>query len=165
MKKYVVLIGILGLTLAFANCGQKSKEEASLIQEIAYENEVMNNVQDGNSVAGLSENAGVINGGIDSMASQTASLDGMVTSNPTSKDIQQALKNAGLYAGKVDGSIGPKSKQAIREFQTQNSLKADGKVGPKTWQKLGAYLNQSVPAAAVAVDASGSAQSATSLGE
>ena len=60
---------------------------------------------------------------------------------PTEKEIQQALKNAGIYDGEVDGKIGPRSKRAIEEFQTQNNLKADGKVGAKTWQKLKEHLN------------------------
>ncbi|HTZ11516.1 MAG TPA: peptidoglycan-binding domain-containing protein, partial [Candidatus Margulisiibacteriota bacterium] len=52
---------------------------------------------------------------------------------PTGKDIQSALKNAGFYAGEVDGKIGPKTKAAIEAFQKANNLKPDGKVGPKTW--------------------------------
>ena len=60
---------------------------------------------------------------------------------PTEKEIQQALKNAGLYDGEVDGKIGHRSKKAIEEFQTQNNLKADGKVGSKTWQKLKEHLS------------------------
>ncbi|MDD5236078.1 MAG: peptidoglycan-binding domain-containing protein [Candidatus Omnitrophica bacterium] len=60
---------------------------------------------------------------------------------PANKDIQAALKNAGFYAGEVDGKIGPKSKKAIEEFQKANNLKADGKVGPRTWAALSAYLN------------------------
>ncbi len=63
---------------------------------------------------------------------------------PTNKDIQLALKNAGVYSGPVDGTIGPKSKKAIRDFQTQNGLNADGKVGPRTWKKLSEHL-QSEP--------------------
>lgn len=55
---------------------------------------------------------------------------------PTNKNIQQALKNAGIYNGPVDGNIGPKSKKAIRDFQTQNGLSPDGKVGARTWKKL-----------------------------
>ena len=58
------------------------------------------------------------------------------------KEIQQALKNANLYDGKIDGSSGPKTKNAIMKFQEQNGLNADGKVGAKTWAKLGSFLNQ-----------------------
>jgi len=58
------------------------------------------------------------------------------------KDIQKALKNAGLYSGAVDGKIGPKTKKAIEEFQKAKGLKVDGKVGPMTWAELEKYLAQ-----------------------
>ncbi len=61
---------------------------------------------------------------------------------PTAKEIQQALKNAGLYHGEIDGVVGKMTKQAILEFQRENELKADGKVGPKTWAKLQPFLNE-----------------------
>ena len=64
-----------------------------------------------------------------------------VIEKPTPQQIQQALKNAGLYNGKVDGEIGPKTKRAIEAFQSQNGLTADGKVGAKTWSKLGSHLS------------------------
>ena len=59
-----------------------------------------------------------------------------------SKDIQTALKNAGFYTGAVDGKIGPKTKNAIEEFQKAKGLKVDGKVGPRTWAELETYLVQ-----------------------
>ncbi|MCX5668718.1 MAG: peptidoglycan-binding domain-containing protein [Candidatus Omnitrophica bacterium] len=58
---------------------------------------------------------------------------------PTGIEIQTALKNAGFYAGNIDGKIGPKSKKAIEDFQKANGLKADGKVGPKTWEAMSKY--------------------------
>ncbi|MDP3791133.1 MAG: peptidoglycan-binding domain-containing protein [Candidatus Omnitrophota bacterium] len=58
------------------------------------------------------------------------------------KQIQTALQAAGLYAGNIDGKIGPKTKRAIVEFQKARGLKADGKVGPKTWAELEKYLKQ-----------------------
>ncbi len=58
------------------------------------------------------------------------------------KDIQKALKNAGFYAGAIDGKIGPKTKKAIEEFQNAKGLTADGKVGPKTWAELAKHLAQ-----------------------
>ena len=64
------------------------------------------------------------------------------TSETRNKDIQTALKNAGLYTGPIDGKLGPKTKKAIEEFQTSKGLKADGKVGPKTWTALEKYLVQ-----------------------
>jgi len=56
------------------------------------------------------------------------------------KDIQKALKNAGFYTGAIDGKIGPRTKNAIMEFQKAKALKIDGKVGPKTWVELEKYL-------------------------
>ena len=61
-------------------------------------------------------------------------------SKPTSKNVQQALKNAGFYTGAIDGKIGPKTREAIKEFQKSNSLYSDGIVGKKTWEKLSQYL-------------------------
>ncbi|MBU2102429.1 MAG: peptidoglycan-binding protein [Candidatus Omnitrophica bacterium] len=58
--------------------------------------------------------------------------DAIIPEKPTSADIQKALKNVGLYEGKIDGTIGAKSKKAIEEFQAKNDLTVDGKVGPKT---------------------------------
>ncbi len=57
------------------------------------------------------------------------------------KQIQVALKNAGLYSGNIDGKLGPASKKAIETFQANNGLKVDGKVGPKTWAALEPYLS------------------------
>jgi peptidoglycan hydrolase-like protein with peptidoglycan-binding domain len=68
---------------------------------------------------------------------------GQVSDSPDEKMIQQALKNLGLYTGDIDGSIGPKTKEAIKEFQSKNNLTSDGKVGPKTWAVLKNALNTS----------------------
>jgi peptidoglycan hydrolase-like protein with peptidoglycan-binding domain len=58
----------------------------------------------------------------------------------TGMEVQKALKNAGVYDGKVDGKIGSRTKTAVVEFQRQHSLKADGVIGQKTWSVLKTYL-------------------------
>lgn len=63
--------------------------------------------------------------------------------NPTTKDVQQALKAAGFYQGNVDGKSGPLTRQAVEEFQRINGLKADGVVGHQTWSKLQQYAELS----------------------
>jgi len=71
------------------------------------------------------------------------------TETPDPKNIQQALKNLGLYNGDIDGKIGPKTKEAVKEFQQRHNLEVDGKVGPKTWALLKSALASSAqPAAA-----------------
>lgn len=66
------------------------------------------------------------------------------------KDIQQALKNAGFYNGKIDGVKGKGTKKAIKDFQKANGLKADGIVGSRTWELLFNYLSSEVSAPAPA---------------
>ncbi len=61
-----------------------------------------------------------------------------VAVNP--QDVQLALKNAGYYAGKIDGKVGAQTKQAIAQFQKEHGLKDDGIVGEKTWSQLQGYL-------------------------
>ena len=90
---------------------------------------------------------------LDEMRSQQAMADAMAKSNVTVKDrtgspatvsakvvdIQRCLKNAGFYAGKIDGVKGKQTRQAIRDFQQAHGLKADGVVGPRTWGMLSKY--------------------------
>lgn len=59
---------------------------------------------------------------------------------PAGKDIQTALKNAGFDPGKIDGKMGPRTRQAIKDFQKSKGLVPDGVVGPKTWNLLGKHL-------------------------
>ena len=62
---------------------------------------------------------------------------------PSTREIQQALKNSGFYQGSLDGKMGPMTKEAIREFQRVHGLKDDGVVGKQTWTQLGTYANLS----------------------
>ena len=78
----------------------------------------------------------------------TAAASAAATSKTGSaQEIQQALKQAGFYQGAIDGKIGPKTQQAIKEFQQAHQLKVDGKVGPRTWAALQPYLTASAGAA------------------
>ena len=58
----------------------------------------------------------------------------------SAREIQTALKNAGFYKGTIDGKMGPRTREAIKEFQKLNGLKADGIVGRRTIEKLNNYL-------------------------
>ncbi|MBP9855393.1 MAG: peptidoglycan-binding protein [Candidatus Omnitrophica bacterium] len=57
------------------------------------------------------------------------------------RDVQQALKNAGYYNGKIDGKLGDQSKKAISQFQKDHNLDSDGVIGKKTWKELKTYLD------------------------
>jgi murein L,D-transpeptidase YcbB/YkuD len=71
-----------------------------------------------------------------------AASRGVSTEHPSGKDIQTALANAGFDPGTLDGKLGKKTRQAIRDFQKANALDADGKVGKKTWSLLAPYLEK-----------------------
>lgn len=58
----------------------------------------------------------------------------------STRDIQTALKNAGFDPGAVDGKMGRRTRQAIKEFQKTKGLTVDGKVGMKTWSLLSKHL-------------------------
>ena len=68
------------------------------------------------------------------------------------RDVQQALKNAGYYDGKIDGVKGKNTKKAVKDFQKANGLKADGVVGSRTWDLLKSHLS-TAPAASASVSA------------
>jgi peptidoglycan hydrolase-like protein with peptidoglycan-binding domain len=65
-------------------------------------------------------------------------------SRPSAKEIQTALKNAGLYDGAIDGKLGKKTRESIKAFQKANNIHPDGKVGKKTWNVLSSYLESKV---------------------
>lgn len=53
--------------------------------------------------------------------------------------IQRALKKAGYYQGTIDGKVGSRTRQAIRNFQKDNGLVADGVCGRQTWGQLQSF--------------------------
>jgi hypothetical protein len=58
----------------------------------------------------------------------------------STREIQVALKNAGFDSGTVDGKMGRRTRNAIKEFQKAHGLKADGIVGKKTAAQLTRYI-------------------------
>lgn len=58
------------------------------------------------------------------------------TSSAKVKEAQQALQEAGLYKGKVDGKFGPQTKAAVKEFQKENGLKQTAHLDSATMKKL-----------------------------
>jgi peptidoglycan hydrolase-like protein with peptidoglycan-binding domain len=52
------------------------------------------------------------------------------------RDAQIALRNAGYEPGRIDGIMGPKTQQAIREFQISHGLPQTGTLDATTQQQL-----------------------------
>ena len=157
MKNLVlVLVVVFGLT-SFIGCNKKKKDDAADLNGVATENVVSVtdtsalNADTANSVPVVVENASAA-ASTEVAEPAMASASANVSGKPSNKEVQKALKNAGLYDGKVDGNIGPRTKKAIEAFQSQNGLKADGKVGRKTWKALSVFLNKSVEVANPSAD-------------
>jgi len=53
------------------------------------------------------------------------------------KVAQEALKNKGHDPGPIDGVVGPKTREAIKQFQSASGLKETGRLDAETAQKLG----------------------------
>ena len=138
----VVLAGILILPIAVSGCKGKVENPA---QEPRME--VPEAVSSTAAVASIVEPAQTV--AVEAIPPTAAAQQVKASVSPLvqsaidrSKDIQRALKNAGFDPGTIDGKLGPKTKQAIVDFQKEKGLKPDGKVGPKTWAELEKYLVQ-----------------------
>jgi len=146
MKNLVLVLVVVFSLTTFIGCNKKKKDDAVDLNGVATENVV--SVTDSSQNADMNNAVPVVVENTTAAAADVAepamapSASEASSAKPTPKAIQQALKNAGVYDGKVDGTVGPKTKKAIEAFQKQNGLKADGKVGKKTWKALSVYLNK-----------------------
>ena len=85
---------------------------------------------------------------IEALSSELQSLKGIavyeekpkVAPDDFTKKVQLAVYAAGFDPGKIDGKMGPRTVQAIKNFQEANGLEVDGVVGKGTWEKLQEYL-------------------------
>ncbi len=77
-----------------------------------------------------------------SSKSSKSSSDDIIRVEASVKDVQTALKNAGVYSGKIDGKAGAGTKAAIVEFQKQHHLASDGVLGKRTWKALKSFLKE-----------------------
>jgi hypothetical protein len=159
MKKYLVIMLIVTVGLCVSGCHKKQKTEGELSEPASLETlgpqtqtpaaAPQETPGAPTSQAGASVTSESAVSGQTAPAAEVPALPPSGPFQPSGKDIQTALKNAGVYSGTVDGKIGPMTKKAIEEFQKTHNLKADGKVGLKTWEELSKYLTTTAPDAAV----------------
>ena len=136
MKKFLVLVSVVLMFTALSGCAKQQEMED--LQPVTLESLSVS----GNQTQAMPQDVNMPPAAAPAVASkELMPLPPQGPYKPTDIEIQTALKNAGFYAGSIDGEIGPKSKKAIEDFQSANGLKVDGKVGAKTWEALGRYLN------------------------
>ena len=150
-------LSLLIITFALTGCAKKSTEQASITgtgfdsslstEELAQLPQASMSGSQQVGVEVLPIETSPITQGIPPIAGPASTRNavaaiGTAVSESLTREqqIQTALRVAGLYNGSIDGKIGPATKRAIEQFQTQNNLKADGKVGPQTWAALERYL-------------------------
>ncbi|MFA6280932.1 MAG: peptidoglycan-binding protein [Candidatus Omnitrophota bacterium] len=132
----ILILGLVGCAtgkkgVTAGSQAQELQEKISdLEKQLQYKDEEIRDLEEKLSKGKASESGEIVN---------AAEVD---ITKVTPKNIQAALKNAGFYAGTLDGKIGKKTKEAIKEFQKANELKADGVVGKQTWSKLQKYIQQ-----------------------
>ena len=142
MKKTVLIICALVLTIGLYGCGKKKTADELMQEGVSMDALTAMNAE----VASAHQMPAQVEKGAANVPSTVSepkleTLPPAGPYKPTGNEIQTALQNAGFYTGQIDGKIGPKTKKAIEEFQKANNISADGKVGPKTWALLGKYLN------------------------
>jgi murein DD-endopeptidase MepM/ murein hydrolase activator NlpD len=59
--------------------------------------------------------------------------------SPNVAALQVGLRSHHLFAGTVDGVLGPNTEQALRRFQRRAGLSPDGALGPRTRKAFGRY--------------------------
>jgi peptidoglycan hydrolase-like protein with peptidoglycan-binding domain len=64
-------------------------------------------------------------------------MSGSMTSPDTVKQVQQQLSDKGLSPGPVDGVMGPKTRDALKQFQQQQGMTASGSLDQQTLTALG----------------------------
>jgi len=61
----------------------------------------------------------------------------LVAQSDTIRQAQQALKDKGFDPGPIDGKYGPKTREAVLNYQKQNNIVANGRLGGETYESLG----------------------------
>ncbi len=145
MKKFIFIILALVAVVYLTGCGRKQQpisetQEPISIEELSKFNTSTPTVPE---VAAKTAPAVTVTPSLTVSPAETklGQLPPSGPYEPTVRQIQAALKNAGFYTGMIDGKRGPLTKKAIEDFQRANNLGVDGKVGLKTWAVLNQHLN------------------------
>jgi peptidoglycan hydrolase-like protein with peptidoglycan-binding domain len=62
---------------------------------------------------------------------------GQTLSREEARSVQEALRGKGFDPGPIDGQLGPRTAQAVRDFQKQEGLQVTGQLDDETRTRLG----------------------------
>ncbi len=71
--------------------------------------------------------------------------------NPKVEELQTLLRQQGYNPGPVDGRLGRRTREAVKQFQKDYNLKVTGFVDNKTWKKLHEYKREEVDTTNISV--------------
>lgn len=141
MLRKSVILGMVLLLAAFGGCAsvsQKTSQLSSRIDDLESKVSSLEEQQEQIKEVVVSQ----IVAQRSTVEADSPKADVQIPVDPSNKDIQISLKNAGLYDGEIDGKIGSKTRNAVMEFQKQNNLKVDGVVGKNTWEILSKFYTE-----------------------
>jgi len=143
MEKRVLLLGVAALfVISLSGCSTASKKKDLEVQGLRNQVSALEAQPSAKTEEVSSSTEQITSKSSETSASGSLEKSGETNEQPTGRQIQAALKNAGYYKGTIDGKLGRKTRKAVKEFQKANNLKADGKVGPKTWTALKEFLQK-----------------------
>ncbi len=130
MKRLLLAVSVLALTSGgvFAQSSDQSPGQSPAMPPPASSMPGSSGQSSGTGTMGQAPKAGAIGHSYHHAAAAKSST--------RVRQAQQALKQDGLYKGKVDGKIGPQTKSALAQFQKQNGLKQTAQLDRPTMSKL-----------------------------
>ncbi len=84
---------------------------------------------------------------------------GLARADETTQSVQQALKNQGVYYGKVTGDKNSETAAAIRRYQIRTGLQVTGEINPETLQSLNVSAKPNPPSSSQSASKPAIAQS------
>jgi len=129
----VKMVGTLGAALAFAWLAAASAQA----QTTTTPQDTTTGVEDSSQVQGQ-----------DAMTQQPQSQSGSdsielsAVHGEQARQLQQKLKEQGLYNGRIDGILGPQTKRALQQFQQKQGIQGNGSLDQQTAEALGLNFDE-----------------------
>lgn len=128
----VVALGLGGAGLAFAAGTMNSNAGTGAGTNMPNAAGATQPSYNSGNAANMGANSGT--GGMSEM--NGSQWGGRMSRQDQVRDIQQRLQADNLYSGKIDGRMGPETRQALRQYQQQNGLRVTARLDRQTRDSL-----------------------------